>query len=250
MKATYMLIWAACFTWVNGTSFAVQNNIYATGCSDNTVTSYNDMPFKVESFSESTLINEQLATTENEIIVTLSLKSVSDVLTFNKVTTPDNALEYSWEVKIDTNSDQVYDLSIALKHFKFPEASPEEGTILSHTQANTWIYNGDYSWSFGHPVEVYIDYDTKSIVMTALKSWDEFNQFDSQDTFTINSYYMVSGYENSSADTTGVETVGNVLNDQESDVSYSFIDIVGGNVAGASNEQRNSITPIIQMLLL
>ncbi|GAH63464.1 unnamed protein product, partial [marine sediment metagenome] len=136
----------------------------------------------------------QIAYSSDDIVVTMSLASVSDQLTFNQSHVEDNRLEYSWGVRIDTDGNVStgdgagYDVEISLTHFKPPGNSPFTGTILDGTQKNTWVLSGS-SHLFAHNIEAEIDHDTKSIIMIAKQSWEEFADFDINDRFCCKTYY-------------------------------------------------------------
>lgn len=170
----------------------------------------------------------------DDVIVTLSLVSVSDELTFNQEHTPDNTLEYRWEIRIDTDDNSStgdysgYDVAISLTHFKPSGSLPFQGTILDGTQKNTWILS-ETGGQYGHEIEATLNYETKSIVMVAQKSWEELMDFDGNDRFSFNTYYRP--IDGGVQDVTSANQPGsNIVFDPEGDVDYSFIDIVSGKV--------------------
>ncbi|GAI22223.1 unnamed protein product, partial [marine sediment metagenome] len=74
-----------------------------------------------------------------------------------------------------------------------------------------------------------IDHDTKSIIMIAKQSWEEFADFDINDRFCCKTYYYSPS--GSVQDITSDNPPGsNIVSDPEGDVSYSFVDITGGKV--------------------
>lgn len=176
----------------------------------------------------------QIVYSGDDIVVTMSLTGVSDQLTFNQSHVEDNRLEYSWGVRIDTDGNVStgdgagYDVEISLTHFKPPGNSPFTGTILDGTQKNTWVLSGS-SYLFAHNIEAEIDHDTKSIIMIAKQSWEEFADFDINDRFCCKTYYYSPS--GSVQDITSDNPPGsNIVSDPEGDVSYSFVDITGGKV--------------------
>lgn len=168
----------------------------------------------------------------DSVKVILKLKSVNNVLTFNQPHVLPNTLEYKWEIKINTDNNsltgdqQGYDVGIAMLNVKFGTSQSYTGSIISGSEQNTFIYQGN-TVSYGNQLNAFfIEVDT-SILICGLKAWPEFAQLDNNDTFTCATFINESsGCE---TDVTSAATIGTGITDQVNDVTYSFMDIKSVN---------------------
>ena len=177
--------------------------------------------------------NVKINKLDGNIIITLYLTSVSDILTFNQSHVDDNRLEYQWAILIDSDGSyftgdyEGYDVEISLRHFKPPGSSPFQGSILDGTQWNTWILT-ESGGSYGNIITASLDYDNKSIIMIGDKTWPELENVDQTDRFVFNTYY--DSPDDREEDFTDIVRNSDTVFDTQFDVPYNFIDITQGTL--------------------
>jgi hypothetical protein len=184
--------------------------------------------------NRSKIYYEHSATPVGEYVITLKLKNVPEELTFYQDHVPDNRLEYSWSVVIDTDGNpntgdwEGYDVEISISNWKFTGSKPITKSIIDGTQKNTWILS-DTGSSYGHPIKAEIDYNTNSIMMIVREDLAELADLDITDRFRfITDYYSPGGpnWDETSENQPG----SNIVSDPEGDVGYDFIDILEGKI--------------------
>lgn len=171
---------------------------------------------------------------DDSLKIILKLKSVDDVLTFNQAHVSPNALEYNWEIKINsdgklqTGDSEGYDVGLALMNYKFGSSLSYTGTIISGSDQHTWIYSGNTK-TYGNQLIAEFNFADTSIILTGLRSWPELSEINNGNTFMAHTYYnSPSGIE---TDTLKATTISNAVTmDQTEDVTSSFMDLKSVNI--------------------
>lgn len=110
----------------------------------------------------------------DHVTVTINVDNLPNAITYNKSTTPDNYLEYQWNVIFDLNADGVIsegDISLSLSNFKAPGSTEQTGSI-SNFQANLWIFTSNSSAQEITSAVVNKQIINNSIVLSVNKSAD------------------------------------------------------------------------------
>ena len=186
---------------------------------------------------------------DNIIVINITLSNIPSTLVFDQDFVPDDYCEYEWSIYIDSDNNlstgsffpEGCDVSISLMNFKFSDSTQHNDTIIGGTQHNTWVFNENSGgWSYGHIINATVDYSTNTITMIASKEWEELQEVDETDRFCFNTYYRYATDE-WIKDTTSLSEGSNVITDPEGDVSYSFIDILHGelNIGQTSKPVHN-----------
>lgn len=197
------------------------------------------------------------AIADDTLYVRIKLKSVNDILAFNQSFVPDNNLEYSWVVLIDSDNNPStgntvgyggntgFDVALAVSHFKMPGSSPQSGSIVSNnTQKNTLILSGTQS-TVANTISATIDYADSALVIAASLSLPELsgNNFLPYRFVAYTSYYSTAGIitdVSPVSNNSGPYTVYDALNDVDS----AFVDIkelyVGGLPLGISEANNDN----------
>ncbi|MBA3663722.1 MAG: T9SS type A sorting domain-containing protein [Bacteroidetes bacterium] len=177
------------------------------------------------------LANYSKATAQDDTLkVILKLRSITDVLTFNQPHVPPNSLEYSWEIKINSDDNNStgdkdgYDVGLAMANFKFGTSPSYTGSIISGTDQHTWIYNNSGS-SYGNPLSAVFNFSDSTIILSGLKSLPELAQIKYGNKFIVKTFFNSPGGIQS--DSTTVGTLGNSPTpDPAADVASPFMDIL------------------------
>jgi len=182
---------------------------------------------------------ESIGIDNDTICVSLKLLNTPSTLAFDRDFVPDNYLEYEWGIYIDSDSNSSTggswypirgcEVSISLTHFKFPNSTQYNDTIINGTQHNTWILNeSDGDWYWGHEIDAMVNYSTNTIKMVASGTWEELSDVNENSRFCfVTRYYTPDGIVE---DNTSISYGSNVITDPEGDVPYDFIDIIQGSL--------------------
>ena len=84
---------------------------------------------------------------DTTIKIEINLLNLPNEFSFNQINTPDDALEYGWQIffDVDLDSTKANDVSFAINSFKFPESTEAVGELLTFTQKNAWLGSVDDS---------------------------------------------------------------------------------------------------------
>ncbi|MGZ3900306.1 MAG: T9SS type A sorting domain-containing protein [Bacteroidia bacterium] len=185
------------------------------------------LAFSGYSFGLTDLSNDSLK-------VVIKLKSINNVLTFNQPHVTAGALEYSWEVRINsdnnnsTGDNEGYDVSLVLENTKYGTSPSYTGSIISGTDQHTWIYSGSTK-NYGNQLISYFNFSDSTITLVGLKSWPELTNVNTGDQISARTFY------NSPA---GIQTdnispfslSANSGQDIQGDVPSAFIDLLSVKV--------------------
>jgi len=161
--------------------------------------------------------------------VIIKLKSITNVLTFNQPHVAPGALEYLWEVKIDsdnntnTGDNDGYDVGLVLENIKFGTSPSYTGSIISGTDQHTWIYNGS-SKIYGNQLFAYFNFPDSTISLIGFQSWPELINVNSGDRISARTYFnSVTGAQRDSTIATTI--CNNPLVDAQGDIQSPFMDL-------------------------
>lgn len=167
--------------------------------------------------------------------VKIKLKSVSDVLTFNQSFVPNNSLEYSWTVLIDSDNNPStgnttaayggntgFDVALSVTHFKIGSSTQTGSIVSNNTQKNTSILNGNLA-SVANEIRAFINYtDTSLVIRGSAANAELANVAAGNRYFVYTMYYSSTGIV---TDVSAISTIPAIITDPLNDVTSSFIDI-------------------------
>jgi len=170
---------------------------------------------------------------DDTLTVKLKLKSTSNVLTFNQPHVNPEELEYLWEIKIDSDNNQLtgdslgFDVGLSMSNTKFGTSLSYTGTIISGSQQNTVIYTGS-SATYGNELFVMFNDTDTSLMIKGLREWPELAGINAGDRMVARSYF--NGKNQKEYDYTSTAVIPGKINDLVNDVNSDFIDIISVQV--------------------
>lgn len=170
-----------------------------------------------------------LAAQNDSITFKLKLRDINPVLTFNQPHVAANALEYAWEIKINsdnnvsTGDSRGFDVGIAIVNYKYGSSNTYTGSIISGTDQYTRIFSGN-TISYGNQVNAYFVPADTAIVIAASASFPELQTINCGDQMFLYTYFnSPTGIETDSIPLTQLNNT--TFNDALNDVASSFMDI-------------------------
>jgi hypothetical protein len=186
---------------------------------------------KKDRFADPIFVSEDIVT-DDTIEFTIVLAEIPGTLTFNQHFVSMNSLEYEWCIEIDkdnnasTGDPDGFEVCVSLNHYK--DGTSFSSSILAAARGNTWILNSSGGGRLGHLLNVDVSIPLKTITLSGMKSWSEFNDFTQSSKWRIHTYYWGPGVF---IHDYSVPAYGKtIVYDDMFDVNYGFIDIVGGQV--------------------